>query len=146
MFYRPAPGGWSHMSKFVVVLAFLTAAAAAGCSSDSGPVDGPPEGYTRFRTTPNTLQPGDAGLWSQWVSAPLDHDVDLVEVVGTQTAGGHHALLYSTPEAHEPGFTRPWENDDQLSTRILGGIGGEAGAAIPLPPGYVFRLRAGNSL
>jgi hypothetical protein len=134
------------MSKHLVVLAILTAS-VAGCASDSdGPVDGPPEGYTRYRTTEVTVGPGESSMLVQWVSAPLDRDMDVLDVIGTQTAGGHHALLYMTPEAHEIGFTREWVNEDQLSTRILGGIGGEAGASIPLPPGTVFRLAAGNSL
>jgi hypothetical protein len=124
----------------------LGSAALAGCSSDGEPADGPPEGYTRFRTPPITVQPGESGQWIQWVSAPLERDMDVVDVVGSQTAGGHHALLYMTPESNEIGFTREFLNEDQLSTRILGGVGGEAGASVPLPPGTVFRVKAGNSL
>lgn len=131
---------------FVVV---LVAIASAGCS-DSGessdPLAGPPEGYTRYRTEPITVAPGESGLWAQWISAPIDRDLDVVDVTGTQTTGGHHALMYSTTELHDIGFSRPWENVDQLTARFIGGIGGEGTGKVSLPPGVVFRIEAGTAL
>ncbi len=133
------------MRSFALVTV-LVAATAAACSPDSHPVDGPPEGYVRYRTAPITVQPGESGLWAQWVSAPIDSNLDVVDVIGTQTGGGHHALMYSVPEDNTIGFTRPWENVDQLTARFIGGIGGEGAGSVRLPPGVVFRIQAGTSL
>ena len=102
-------------------------------------------GYTRFTPEPVELSPGEEGIWCQWVAGPSEEDQDVVDIAGTQSAIGHHAVLYSTT-SHEPvGTTRPCEDADQLHMRFLGGIGGE-GTAVELPEGTVFRLAKGRSL
>lgn len=108
--------------------------------------DGPPAGYVRYRTPAITLQPGESGQRAQVVSAPFDADLDVADLIGTQTAGGHHALMYSSTRDEPVGTTRPWEDADQLVTRFVGGIGGEGAGAVELPEGVVFRIRAGSRM
>jgi hypothetical protein len=105
-----------------------------------------PAGYDAFPTEAVTVAPGDSGQWIQWVKAPLDHDVNIVDVVGRQGIGGHHAIFYAMTDVQPVGTAREWKDDDQLKARFLGGIGGEAGAAVKLPAGAVFRLHAGEAL
>lgn len=105
-----------------------------------------PEGYTRFTPEPVELAPGEDGIWCQWVAGPSEQAQDVVDISGSQSAIGHHAVLYSTT-SHEPvGTTRPCEDADQLHMRFLGGIGGEGTSAVELPEGTVFRLAKGRSL
>jgi hypothetical protein len=80
------------------------------------------------------------------VASPFDHDVDVVDVEGTQSGGGHHAVLYSLQQAQPIGTQRVWKDADIASAHFLGGIGGEGGSGLKLPPGVVFRLRKGNAL
>lgn len=103
-------------------------------------------GYERFVTEPIEVAVGESHDWAQWVGGPLDQDYDVVNISGGQSEGGHHALLYATTEAQEPGFTRLWLDRDQLTTRMMGGVGGEGGAGVSLPPGVVFRVKAGSYL
>jgi hypothetical protein len=82
----------------------------------------------------------------QWVGGPLDQDYDVVDITGSQSAGGHHALLYATTQAEPLGTTRLWNDADQLTTRLMGGVGGEGGGTVELPPGVVFRVQKGSYL
>jgi hypothetical protein len=128
------------------VTCFIFVALGGACVDGGEPVDGPPEGYTRFLTAPIEVGPGESGMWIQWVGAPMDQDMDIVDIQGTQSAGGHHALLLATGQVEEPGFTRPWENVDQLSTHTYGGVGGPGGDTVALPEGVMWRIPAGNAL
>jgi len=104
------------------------------------------DGYQRFETMPLELAPGASNDWAQWVGGPLDQDYDVVTITGWQSRGGHHAIMYATTEAQAPGYTRLWEDSDQLTTRLMGGVGGEGGANVSLPPGVVFRVQKGSYL
>jgi hypothetical protein len=121
----------------------LSLAFAIACSDDN---NGPAPGFTRYTTPTITLQPGESGVWVQWVAPALDHDVDIVDVTGWQGPAGHHAILISTSDVEPVGTVRPWKNTDQLSLRLLGGTGGEATDLFKLPPGVVFRVPKGNAL
>src|SRR5215831_7079533 len=126
------------MTKRALTLLVLFAA----CSDSTG---GPADGFTRYTTPSVTLQPGESGVWVHWVTPALDHDVDVVKVVGAQGPAGHHAILISTTDVEPVGTTRPWKNSDQLSLRLLGGTGGEGiGDVFKLPPGVVFRVTKGS--
>lgn len=103
-------------------------------------------GYQRFELAAIDVASGDSYDWAQWVGGPLDQDYDVVDIAGEQSVGGHHALMYATTEAQAPGFTRLWQDADQLTTRLMGGIGGEGGAKANLPPGVVFRVKKGSYL
>jgi hypothetical protein len=103
-------------------------------------------GYMRFETQPVVVPAGSSNEWAQWVGGPLDQDYDVLDITGVQSSGGHHALLYAGNEANPAGFTRVWKDVDQLTTRLMGGIGGEGGAKATLPPGVVFRVKKGSYL
>lgn len=101
-------------------------------------------GYLRFEPPAIEVLPGASDDWAQFVGGPLDRDYDVVEVNGVQSMGGHHALVYATTMGEAPGTTRLWKEEDQLSARLMGGIGGEGGANVSLPAGIVFRVRKGS--
>src|SRR5689334_14049812 len=131
-------------SSFATLLA-ATLLAGAGACTDL-PTDGPPEGYLRFEPTPIPLPAGSSGQWVQYVSAPLTEDMDIVDIIGEQRPGGHHAILYASPSVEPIGTTRDWRTIDQIADRFLGGIGGEGAEEIRLPEGAVFRIPAGYAL
>jgi hypothetical protein len=122
--------------------------ADAEASSPSAEFNPPPvaDGYQRFETTPVEVLARSSEDWAQWVGGPLDQDYDVLDITGQQSEGGHHALLYASPDGNPAGFTRLWKDEDQLSTRLMGGIGGEGGASAQLPPGVVFRVQKGSYL
>jgi hypothetical protein len=76
----------------------------------------------------------------------MTEDQDVVSLTGNQSVGGHHALVFAMSEDQPVGMTRPWKDQDQLQTRLVGGVGGEGGANVTLPDGVVFRVRKGYSL
>lgn len=104
------------------------------------------DGYIRYTPQSVTLQPGETRQYVQWVSGPIDHDVDMIDVRGSQGPGGHHAVLFASQSLEPIGTTRAWEGADQITSRFLGGVGGEglSGGDTPLPPGAVFRVPAGS--
>jgi len=124
----------------------------AGATSVTAPHEGvfhpPPleDGYQRFETEPIEVPAGASDDWAQWVGGPLDQDYDVIDIRGDQSLTGHHALMYAAQEAQEPGFTRLWQDADNLTTRLMGGVGGEGGANVKLPPGIVFRVKKGSYL
>lgn len=121
-------------------------AADAGAPAEPAPFNPPPvaAGYQRFVPSPLDVPAGSSEDWAQWVGGPLDQDYDVIDITGAQSVGGHHALVYATADANPPGFTRVWQDADQLTTRLMGGIGGEGGASAHLPPGVVFRVQKGS--
>lgn len=136
---------------------FIFAAAGACGAGDhaSGAISGdggamtasdPPPGYVRFTSTAVAVGAGTSSQWLQWVQAPVDHDVDVIDIQGQQSVGGHHAVLYATTDIQPVGTVQPWKDADITSAHFLGGIGGEGGSALKLPEGAVFRLRAGQAL
>jgi hypothetical protein len=144
------------MKRWILGVAFCLVA-CGGTGQDTGEDPPPGEtagfdpgevkpGYTRFQPAPIELDPGEDGIWCQWVAGPSDEDQDVVDVAGTQSAIGHHAVLYSTTAIEPAGTTRPCVDSDQLTMRFLGGIGGEGQSAVKLPEGTVFRLAKGRSL
>lgn len=103
-----------------------------------------PPGYQRFEPPAVELDPGESHDWAQWVGGPLDKDYDVIDIKGQQSIGGHHALVYATTVAEMPGTTRLWKEEDQITSRLMGGIGGEGGANVQFPPGVVFRVKKGS--
>jgi hypothetical protein len=102
------------------------------------------EGYQRFEPPAVELDPGESHDWAQWVGGPLDADYDVIDIRGAQSVGGHHALVYASTVAAMPGTTRLWKEEDQITSRLMGGIGGEGGANVQFPPGVVFRVKKGS--
>ncbi|HKU39555.1 MAG TPA: hypothetical protein VJR89_15455 [Polyangiales bacterium] len=103
-------------------------------------------GYKRYEPPPIDVDVGESADWAQWVGGPLDQDYDVIDIKGEQSVGGHHALVYATVDEQPVGFTRFWKDEDQLASRLMGGIGGEGGANVNLPPGVVFRVKKGSYL
>jgi hypothetical protein len=103
-------------------------------------------GFVRYPTHPVTVAPGENIMWAEWVGPPLESDMDVVAVTGLQSKSGHHANLYATTDVQPVGPGRAWRETDQLAGKNLGGIGGEGGSAIELPPGVVFRVAKGSAL
>src|SRR5213595_503471 len=81
---------------------------ALGSLAACGTTDGPPAGYVRFEPPKIMVPPGASGQWIQYVSLPVDQDMDVTDLVGTQSPGGHHVILYATPTSHPVGTTREW--------------------------------------
>ncbi|HXU80782.1 MAG TPA: hypothetical protein VN914_05260 [Polyangia bacterium] len=133
------------------LLLLLTAGACATSEADPGqPQPGTkppqPQGYTRFETQPTPLVPGASVLRVEWVAPAMTEDMDVLDIRGWQSKAGHHALLYAIVEEQPVGTVRNWKNEDQLSSSLIGGSGGEAGGQLKLPPGVVMRLRKGRAL
>ncbi len=133
----------------------LLIVAAAGCGSEAaGPAastqaDGKPaprEGYRRFEAKATPVAPGQSLMKVEWVAEAVDRDLDVLDILGWQTASGHHAVLYATVNEQKVGTVRDWDNEDQLTARFIGGSGGEAAAQIKLPPGVVTRIPKGYAL
>lgn len=103
-------------------------------------------GVTRFVTSPMTVGPGQDVFWEEWVAPPLTEDTDVVAVTGKQSVGGHHANLYADSNVQPVGTNHAFQQADQLTQRMLGGVGGEAGASITLPTGVVWRAPKGDAL
>jgi len=131
----------SSASFLAVALSLLLAA----CTEPPGG-DGPPEGYTRFEPPTITVEPGTSNQWVQYVAAPFDQDMDVVDLIGDQGPGGHHAILYASPNPQPIGTTREWTTVDQIADRFLGGLGGSGAEPIRLPEGAVFRIPRGYAL
>lgn len=103
-----------------------------------------PEGYQRFEPPAIEVPAGGSDDWAQFVGGPLDQDYDVIDIQGDQSVGGHHALVYATTTAERPGTTRLWKEEDQITSRLMGGVGGEGGANVQFPPGVVFRVKKGS--
>jgi hypothetical protein len=108
----------------------------------------PADGYTRIvAPVIKGLEPGADRMYCQYVLAPFDHDVDVIDTGGYQSRYGHHVIAYATTKSAPLGTSRPCAGDDNLAGGFLGGAGGEAGgSAIGLPPGVAFRLPKGSSI
>jgi len=108
-----------------------------------------PAGYQRFVTPViKALPPGSDTMWCQYIAAPFDKDTDVIDLVGSQSKGGHHLILYGTDSAQPVGTSRECNSGDMLSVHYLGAIGGETGGfgGKDLPDGTVFRAPKGLAL
>lgn len=147
-----AEAAGSTPEEAVLLRAEEPAHAAGGhaTTSTGKPFVPPPvsPGYVRF--VPNVLKnvaPGDNVDVCQFIQAPLDHDVDVIDVQGSQSLGGHHVVAYATSMKDPVGTTRRCTDQDNVSlTGYLGGTGGEAGGGALLPPNVAFRLPKGASI
>jgi len=137
-----------HVLVSRCLIPMLALGLAAGCAGDEepGPGDGPPPGYVRYEADPVTVEPGQNGQWLHWVAEPADVERSIVDIVGAQGTGGHHAILYTSADLQPVGTTRVFENADQSDLQFVGGVGGEGGDSLKLPPGVVFRVPAGRAL
>lgn len=121
-------------------------------SGDSGAgagFDPPPakEGYMRIvAPVAKDLAPGSNTTLCQYIQAPFDRDLDVMDVGGYQSTGGHHAVAYSIKTTVPVGTSRPCTPEDNLVGGFVGGIGGEASGGVQLPDGVAFRLPKGSAI
>jgi hypothetical protein len=139
------------------VLALAACSSASGDQpaqpgGNSGTAEGfnpppPAAGYTRIVSpVVRGIQPGADLTVCQYVQAPLDHDIDILDAQGYQSAFGHHAVAFATTNDVQVGTSGACTDKENLSGTFLGGIGGEGGGGVKLPEGVAFRLLKGNSI
>jgi len=137
----------------VVVFAFGLVACSTSPPTSSSYVAGfdpgaTPTGYVRY-TTPAVykVQPGQDIVLCTWVAGASEKEIDVADVTGKQSLGGHHVVLYASMNTSEPlGVSRDCTPLDREGVQFLGAIGGEGSANVTLPAGMVFRLPKGRSL
>jgi hypothetical protein len=166
--------------KIVIGASVLFSLFLSGCGSDSdspAPSDpgspssfnppAAPEGYTRLTAkTVHAVEPGADVTYCQYIMAPFDRDMDILDVGGYQSGFGHHAVAFSYPDDGSqelgtsvqcmgtefnveppPGSGAPsGDRGGSLGGTFLGGIGGEGGESQNLPEGVAFRLKKGNGV
>ncbi len=125
------------------------------------------DGYTRFTAqTVTDIAPGDDVTHCQYVMAPFDHDMDVLDVQGAQSQYGHHgvAFAYTPPDGVELGSEVPcMMGSNEFSSAaptaggmpsmaalsggaFLGAVGPIAGRPATLPAGVAFRLTKGQGI
>lgn len=162
------------MRALLILSAFSMSAVACGSSSSAPSHESslqastfspppPTEGYTRLVSpTVHDVGPGGDVTYCQYVMPPLDHDVDVLDVQGYQSAFGHHAVAFTyTPgNGEQPGSNLPCMGTEFSSGADAGGAsGGSAGSflgaaggadgrksATALPDGVAFRLNRGQGV
>lgn len=128
-------------------------------------------GYTRLLAeTIADIAPGADVTHCQYAMAPLDRDMDIMDVQGAQSAGGHHEVAFSyTPTATDTvgselkcmmdsteftsgiPSTGTAGGSTTTSTQALTGgaflgAAGPQGRGASLPNGVVFRLKQGSGI
>ncbi|MEY4580999.1 MAG: hypothetical protein RL701_5702 [Pseudomonadota bacterium] len=105
-------------------------------------------GYTRLAVPMvKGVGAGSDISYCQYIQGPLDHDVDVLDVQGSQSPGGHHAVAYASTSTAPVGASRLCTEEDNVSQGgFLGGIGGEGSGGVKLPDGVAFRLPKGSSV
>lgn len=144
------------------VFSFISLSFFACGSTDPGPAppgpggnlppkgfDPPPvsAGYTRIVAPDVNVDPGADTMVCQYVQAPLDHDVDILDVQGFQSAFGHHAVAYASTSNSPVGSSGPCTDEETVQQgSFLGSVGGEGTGGVKLPDGVAFRLPKGSSI
>jgi len=107
----------------------------------------PAPGYTRIVAPVIAgIQPGGDVMQCQYVLEPFDRDMDVLDISGYQSSGGHHSIAYAMSTTAPLGTSRDCNTEDNTGIGgFLGGIGGEGGKAT-LPDGVVFRLAKGKNI
>jgi len=104
-------------------------------------------GYTRIvAPVMANLAPGSDVMYCQYIQAPLDRDMDILDVTGYQSTAGHHAVAYATTANIPVGTSGPCTEESSLAGAFVGGIGGEGGGGVTLPEGVAFRLPKGSAI
>jgi hypothetical protein len=108
----------------------------------------PPAGYTRVVAPVTTgIAAGADVMFCQYIQAPQDRDIDILDVQGYQSAFGHHAIAFASTANGAVGSTSPCSEEDNVAQgSFLGGVGGEGGGGVKLPDGVAFRLPKGSSI
>jgi len=140
-------------SSLLVVLALVAVACGKEESTEQSPYmtgftpTAAKDGFTRYVSPViHDIKPGDDLMWCQYLSAPLDKDMDVLELEGQQSKYGHHIVLYATTLALPGGTSRVCTTGDMLNVTFLGGTGGDAagGSVAQFPPNVVIRIPKGS--
>jgi hypothetical protein len=106
--------------------------------------------YTRFVTPViKDIQPGQDITYCQWLRAPADHDVLVINSTVQQSKWGHHVVLFSDTANYPVGESHECKTTDMPSVRFLAGGAGEAAQSsvlIAFPPNVVTKIPAGSSI
>jgi len=149
--------------RWLKLITPLSALTLFGCSGSAGDQVAPPgggagttagfdppppaAGYTRIVSPVVAgIQPGDDLTVCQYLQAPLDRDLDILDAEGYQSDFGHHAVAFASAANVPVGTSGPCTEKDNLSGSFLGGVGGEGGGGVKLPDGVAFRLIKGNAI
>ncbi|HEX4338792.1 MAG TPA: hypothetical protein VH062_22960 [Polyangiaceae bacterium] len=144
---------------------------STGDNTAPGAFNPPPvaDGYQRLTaTTIPTINPGDDVTYCQYVMAPVDSDMDVIDIGGFQSKFGHHAVAfsYTGDGTQELGKSTPCMGSEFSSGAgtsadsmmggadltsmgsFLGGVGGGSSDnnTGKLPDGVVFRLKKGDGI
>jgi hypothetical protein len=132
--------------------------AAPGLSNLAFAPPPPSPGYTRLVSkTVAAIQPGQDITHCQYIMAPVDHDVDILGVLGYQSKFGHHATAFVyTPKAGEqvgsdfPCMGSEYASDPSSLTQsggFLGAVGANGKVSTSaLPEGLALRLKKGSGV
>ena len=83
----------------------------------------------------------------QYVRTPFEQNMDVLDVRGYQTIGGHHSVVFTSSLQEPVGTSRVCTDADNTSIgAFLGGPEGDTGDSIPLPKGTAFRVRQGQTV
>lgn len=142
-------------------------ATSTASSSGSFNPPAPPAGYTRLTAaTIKDVPPGGDVTYCQYAMAPVDHDMDVLDIAGVQSKFGHHAVAFSYKDdgTQVVGASVPCMGTEVSSGvgasgstpagslnmgTFLGGVGGDAAretSASTLPAGVAFRLQKGYGI
>ncbi|HVU05083.1 MAG TPA: hypothetical protein VHE30_25210 [Polyangiaceae bacterium] len=151
---RVFQGLWGYASVSLLVACGAdpksSAPSAPSGTTETTTFEVPPlkAGYTRIvAPVVEGIEAGGDSIQCQYVLEPFDRDMDVLDVVGYQSKGGHHATAYAVRNGAAVGTSRECNEVDNTSIGgFLGGVGGEAGGKAKLPDGVVFRLTKGSSI
>src|SRR5688500_1023161 len=172
--------GVEALMKIVTGASVVLSLLVIGCRSDpdSSAPGGPnpstnafnppaaPEGYTRLTAkTVYDVQPGADVTYCQYIMAPFDRDVDILDVGGYQSGFGHHAVAFSYPDdgTQELGTSvqcmgtevnvdvpssgaSSGETGGRLGGTLRGAIGGGGGDQQGLAEGVACRVEGGDGI
>jgi hypothetical protein len=112
------------------------------------------EGYTRLEAkTIEEIAPGADVTYCQYLMAPVERDMDVLDMRGGQSVFGHHAVAFSFTQMGEVGLGESMPcgatefSDGSESTGHANGQGNFLGSAAgQMPNGAAFRLKKGEGI
>lgn len=130
-----------------------------GKSADAFQPPPVPEGFMRLEaSTISGIAPGADVTSCQYLTAPVDHDMNVLAVKGAQSAFGHHVVAFSytamgdeeigkgfncgaTEFTSDDGSVQPAKNGKMMA---MGGFLGSSATGVP--DGVAYRLQKGDGI
>jgi hypothetical protein len=117
-------------------------------------------GYTRLTATTITdIMPGADATYCQYLMAPVDYDMDIVDTRGAQSKYGHHVAAFTYSGTQELGKSFPCGPSTEFNSESSAsgaaaaagghatGMGGWVGSSLVHgPDGAAFRLKKGEGI